>query len=137
VVSYEWRGSFSNNEVSALHAEAFGHSPDDDDWLTQVSRHSLGWVCARESGRLAGFVNVSWNGGEHAFILDTMVSAAAQHRGVGTRLVEVATQHARAAGCTWLHVDFEAGLAPFYLSRCGFRPTAAGVIALAGPARSS
>ena len=98
MVSYEWRGSFRNNEVSALHAEAFGHSPDDDDWLTQLGRHSLGWVCARESGRLAGFVSVAWNGGGHAFILDTMVSAAAQHRGVGTRLVEVATQHARAAG---------------------------------------
>lgn len=130
VVSYEWRGSFANDEVNALHAEGFGHPPDDDDWLTQVSRHSLGWVCARESGRLAGFVNVAWNGGEHAFILDTMVSAAARHRGVGTGLVEMAAQQARAAGCTWLHVDFEPDLGPFYLTSCGFRPTAAGVLAL-------
>ena len=130
MVSYEWRGEFANDEINALHAEAFGHPPDDDDWLTQLSRHSLGWVSARESGRLAGFVNVAWNGGEHAFILDTMVSAAARHRGVGTRLVELATQQARAAGCTWLHVDFEPHLGPFYLTSCGFRPTAAGVLAL-------
>jgi GNAT superfamily N-acetyltransferase len=60
-----------------------------------------------------------------------MVSAAARHRGVGTGLVEVAAQQARAAGCTWLHVDFEPDLGPFYLtSCCGFRPTAAGVLAL-------
>ncbi len=80
---------------------------------------------------------MAWDGGEHAFILDTMVSAAAQHRGIGTRLVDVATQNARAAGCTWLHVDFEAELGPFYLDQCGFRPTAAGVIALGRPAGPS
>jgi ribosomal protein S18 acetylase RimI-like enzyme len=133
VVSYEWRGSFGNDEVNALHAEAFGHPPGGDDWVAQLSRHSLGWVCARQPGRLAGFVNVAWNGGEHAFILDTMVSAAARRRGVGTRLVEEATRGARAAGCTWLHVDFEGHLGPFYLASCGFRPTAAGLIALDQP----
>lgn len=63
MVSYEWRGSFRNDEVAALHAEGFGHPPDDDDWLTQLGRHSLGWACARQSGRLVGFVNVAWNGG--------------------------------------------------------------------------
>jgi ribosomal protein S18 acetylase RimI-like enzyme len=130
VISYQWRGPVANDELSALHAEGFGHPPDDEDWLAQLSAHSLGWVCARESGRLAGFVNVAWDGGGHAFILDTVVSAAAQHRGVGTRLVQVATRHARAAGCAWLHVDFEAELEPFYLASCGFRPTAAGLIAL-------
>ncbi len=134
MVSYEWRGSFRNDEVGALHAEAFEYPPEDDDWLGQLSRHSLGWVCARESGRLAGFVNVAWNGGGHAFILDTMVSRSARHRGVGTRLVQVATSRARDAGCAWLHVDFEAELEPFYLEGCGFRPTPAGVIALGGSA---
>jgi len=137
VITHEWRGPFDNAALNALHAEGFGHRVLEDDWWAQVNRHSLGWVCARESGHLVGFVNVAWNGGEHAFILDTMVSAAAQHRGIGTRLVEVATQNARAAGCTWLHVDFEAELGPFYLDHCGFRPTAAGVIALSGPAGPS
>ncbi|MGH3156761.1 MAG: GNAT family N-acetyltransferase [Streptosporangiaceae bacterium] len=42
----------------------------------------MGWVCARESGRLVGFVNVAWDGGEHAFILDTVVSAAARRGGI-------------------------------------------------------
>ena len=45
-------------------------------------------------------------------------------------LVRHATEHARAAGCTWLHVDFEEHLHEFYLNACGFTPTTAGLIAL-------
>jgi GNAT superfamily N-acetyltransferase len=130
VVSYQWRGSFASSEVNALHAAAFGHPVTDDDWLAQVSRHSLGWVCARAEGDLVGFVNVAWNGGAHAFLLDTVVRPARQHDGLGTQLVAVAAEQAREAGCTWLHVDFEADLEPFYLGCCGFRPTAAGLMAL-------
>jgi GNAT superfamily N-acetyltransferase len=129
-ISYEWRGEFANDEVNALHAEAFGHRVLADDWRAQVREHSLGWVCARPGSELAGFVNVPWDGGVHAFILDTMVAASARHRGVGTRLVAVAAEHARAAGCEWLHVDFEDHLAGFYYQACGFTPTPAGLIAL-------
>jgi hypothetical protein len=42
----------------------------------------------------------------------------------------MAGQQARASGCEWLHVDFEDHLRPFYLDRCGFRATDAGVVAL-------
>jgi hypothetical protein len=35
-----------------------------------------------------------------------------------------------AAGCEWLHVDFEPELRRFYLDACGFRPTDAGLIRL-------
>jgi hypothetical protein len=38
--------------------------------------------------------------------------------------------HANAAGCEWLHVDFERDLAPFYFDACGFRSTDAGLIHL-------
>jgi len=130
VISYQWRGEFTNAQVNALHAEGFHHRLLDDDWLGQVSRHSLGWVCAVEGGELVGFVNVPWDGGVHAFIIDTLVTASARHRGVGTKLVEVAAQNARAAGCEWLHVDFEDELRPFYFGSCGFKPTNAGLIAL-------
>jgi GNAT superfamily N-acetyltransferase len=129
-ISYEWRGEFANGEVNALHAEGFGHRVLADDWRAQVRAHSLGWVCARQGGDLAGFVNVPWDGGVHAFILDTMVAAQARHRGVGTRLVAVAAEHACLAGCEWLHVDFEDHLAGFYYGACGFTPTPAGLIAL-------
>jgi GNAT superfamily N-acetyltransferase len=130
VITYDWRGAFENTELNVLHAEGFGHALLDDDWWAQVSGHSLGWVCARDGGGLVGFVNVAWDGGVHAFILDTLVTPAVRRRGVGTRLAGVATEHARAAGCEWLHVDFGAELGAFYFGGCQFTPTSAGVIAL-------
>ena len=129
-----WRGTFTNAELNALHAEGFGHRVLDDDWQAQLSRHSLGWVTARDShGELAGFVNVAWDGGVHAFLLDTLVTATARHTGIGTALVQVAAAAAKDAGCEWLHVDFEDHLRPFYFGRCGFTPTNAGLYALTGP----
>jgi GNAT superfamily N-acetyltransferase len=132
VIDYAWRGPFANAELNALHAEGFGHRLLDDDWESQVSRHSLGWVSAREGGHLVGFVNVAWDGGVHAFLLDTLVTTTARRRGIGTRLVAVAVDGARAAGCEWLHVDFEDHLRSFYFDGCGFSPTNAGLIALRG-----
>ncbi len=54
-ISYEWRGEFGNAELNALHAEGFGHRVLTDDWRNQLREHSLGWVCARRAGDLAGF----------------------------------------------------------------------------------
>ncbi|MCI3928486.1 GNAT family N-acetyltransferase [Streptomyces sp. AN091965] len=129
-ITYEWRGDFDNAAVNALHAEGFGHPVLDLDWLGQVHRHSLGWVCARDGGDLVGFVNVAWDGGVHAFVLDTVVATGRRRCGVGAGLVAEAARHARAAGCEWLHVDFDDELGPFYFEACGFRPTPAGLIAL-------
>jgi GNAT superfamily N-acetyltransferase len=53
-----------------------------------------------------------------------------RRHGVGTRLVELAVEGARAAGCEWLHVDFEDHLRGFYFDACGFVPTNAGLIEL-------
>jgi GNAT superfamily N-acetyltransferase len=128
--SYQWRGDFDNAEVNALHAEGFGVGSGPADWSGRVRRHSLGWVCGRDRALLIGFVNVAWDGGVHAFILDTMVSAQARRQGVGTGLLAVATDQARAAGCEWLHVDFEEHLRPFYLDAGQFTETGAGVLAL-------
>ena len=130
MVSYEWRGDFASHEVERLHAEGFGHEPYGDDWWARVNAHSLGWVCARDGDDLVGWVNVAWDGAEHAFVLDTVVTAPARRTGVGARLVALATEHARAAGCTWLHVDFEPHLRTFYFDACGFTATDAGLIAL-------
>jgi GNAT superfamily N-acetyltransferase len=137
-ISYEWRGPVANAELEALHAEGFGHEVTGFDWVARLGRHSLGWVCARRDGEregeregeLAGFVNVIWDGGAHAFILDTVVAAAVRGEGIGAALVAAAANGARAAGCDWLHVDFEDHLAGFYFRSCGFRPTQAGLIAL-------
>ncbi len=130
-IDYVWRGEFTNAEVEPLHAAGFERPANPaNDWWTPINRFSLGWVCARENSRLVGFVNVAWDGGVHAFILDTVVAAEVGRRGVGTRLVAVATENARAAGCEWLHVDFEPHLRSFYFDACGFRPTDAGLIQL-------
>jgi GNAT superfamily N-acetyltransferase len=132
-VTYEWRGEFENTEVEVLHAEGFGPEPKGHDWWAQLSRHSLGWVCARETtgGPLVGFVNVAWDGAGHAFVLDTVVATTVRHQGVGVGLIVEAERRARAARCEWLHVDFEEQFAPFYFEACGFRPTPAGLIRLA------
>jgi predicted N-acetyltransferase YhbS len=127
----EWRGDFDNHELNRLHAEAFGHPVlDAEDWAGRVRSHSLGWVTAREGQDLVGFVNVVWDGSVHAFILDTMVKEAKKRQGIGTGLVKEATKHARAAGCEWLHVDFEDKLHSFYYSACGFQSTPGGLIKL-------
>jgi GNAT superfamily N-acetyltransferase len=132
-VIYSWRGAFTSEEANALHAEAFGtrlFSAAEWDWAALATRHSLGWVTARDGAALAGFVNVLWDGLVHAWLQDTMVAAAARHRGVGTGLVDCARREARAAGCDYLHVDFTDGLRDFYLGACGFRPVPAGLLEL-------
>jgi ribosomal protein S18 acetylase RimI-like enzyme len=127
----EWRGIFDNRALNELHAEAFQHRFFDDDWVAQVNAHSLGWVCAWSGAdELVGFVNVAWDGALHAFILDAAVSSKAARQGLGASMVKLATERTRAAGCDWLHVDFEDHLRTFYLDACGFTPTNAGLINL-------
>lgn len=129
-VTLHWRGPFSNEELNRLHAECFDHRVLADDWWGQVNRHSLGWVVQRTGDDLVGFVNVAWDGGVHAFVLDTMVTAPLRRRGLAGELVAAAVAGARAAGCEWLHVDFDPELRAFYFDACGFRPTDAGLIPL-------
>jgi GNAT superfamily N-acetyltransferase len=132
-VSYQWRGGFTNPEVNALHAEAFGtpvFSGQEWNWARLVHRHSLGWVVAREGADLVGFVNVLWDGLVHAWLQDTMVAVSARGRGIGTALVDRARRGAKEAGCEYLHVDFEDQLGAFYYRACGFQPASAGLMAL-------
>jgi ribosomal protein S18 acetylase RimI-like enzyme len=129
-IEYRWRGPLTDAEMVSL-VRAHGGRPAPG-WWDQVRPYSLGWVTARRHGGLVGFVNVAWDGGDHAFLLDTKVASEHQRQGIATALVGQAARHAGAAGCEWLHVDFEEHLTAFYLDACGFRPTAAGLIRLAG-----
>lgn len=128
-VEYGWRGSLENTELERLHAEAFDHPIIDYDWHSQL-KWSLGWVTARSNNLLVGFVNLAWDGGAHAFILDTMVASNHRRRGIAMQWIDRARVEAREAGCEWLHVDFEDHLEEFYLVACGFRATKAGLINL-------
>jgi ribosomal protein S18 acetylase RimI-like enzyme len=135
-VTCQWRGAFDDAELTRLHREAFGTEGSGDEqrrWGELLHAHSLGWVVARDGDALVGFVNVAWDGDAHAFILDTMVSRTHRHRGIGTEVLALAREHARLAGCQWLHVDYEADLTHFYEDACGFAPTSAGLIALSEP----
>jgi GNAT superfamily N-acetyltransferase len=132
-ITFEWRGEFSNGEVHELHAEAFDtrvFTESEWNWREQVARHSLGWVVARRGDSLIGFVNVPWDGFVHAWIQDTMVAKRARREGVGSGLVDIARVEAKAAGCEYLHVDFDEELGQFYWEACGFIPTSAGLIEL-------
>ncbi|MBL7257699.1 GNAT family N-acetyltransferase [Paractinoplanes lichenicola] len=122
------RFEVDDEALSGLHARAFGGDPAVvTPWAARLARHALTWVGAFDGSRLAGFVQVAWDGGAHAFLLDTAVEPGLQHGGIGTALVSAAVAEARAAGCEWVHVDFEPHLAHFYRDRCGFAPTVAGL----------
>lgn len=128
-VSYTWRGPLTDHEMVELTESHDGHAVAG--WWDRISPHSLGWVAARTGDdALVGFVNVAWDGGDHAFLIDTKTRGTHQRRGIGTELVRHAAIHATVAGCEWLHVDFEPELARFYLGTCGFRRTDAGLIHL-------
>ncbi|GHA16816.1 N-acetyltransferase [Devosia pacifica] len=99
--------------------------------FADILERSLVHVGAFEGDELIGFVNVAWDGGQHAFLLDTCVLPVFRRRGVATKLVNLATDAARSRGVTWLHVDFEPHLTAFYRV-CGFSATAAGLIRLKG-----
>ena len=122
-----------NEDLNALRDAAWA-GVGDQDW-GPILRRSLGWVGATDGDRLVGFINVAWDGGVHAFLLDTTVHPDYQRRGIGRALVREAAAMARASGAEWLHVDYEDELDSFYRC-CGFRPTAAGVLDLTRPAPS-
>ena len=130
--TFSWRGEVDDYELVALVDSYGGRS--EPGWWNRVRSHSLGWVTARAGNSLVGFVNVAWDGGDHAFLLDTKVHPDLRRRGIGTHLVEVAILEAKRAGCERIEVDFDdaEGLASFYFDACGFRPTNAGLVHLFG-----
>jgi GNAT superfamily N-acetyltransferase len=132
-IRYSTNPPVHNGELNALFEAAWpGHTPRD--FFPMLIR-SLGYVCAYTEDQLIGFVNVAWDGGKHAFLLDPTVRPDRQRQGIGSELVRQAAELARSKGAEWLHVDYESRLAKFYC-RCGFRETAAGLMNLKTTRRS-
>ena len=117
----------TNAAMNALFAASWPDHREAD--FAPVLARSLLYVCAHAGDRLIGFVNVAWDGGIHAFLLDTTVHPDFQRRGIGMRLVREAADVARARGIAWLHVDYEPHLDGFYRA-CGFERTLAGLMRL-------
>ena len=111
MIEYRIDPHLSNEALNRLFGAAWAqHSPSD---FSRVLAHSLAYIGAfAADDELIGFVNLAW-----------------QRRGIGKELVIGAIEQARLRGCTWLHVDFEARLEPFY-AQCGFTPTQAGLVHL-------
>ena len=126
-VSYHISPPLNNEQLNILFAAAWPHHARRD--FAPVLAHSLACICAFQEETLVGFVNLAWDGGIHAFLLDTTVHPARQRQGIGRHLVTHAVAEARRHGMHWLHVDYEPHLEPFYHA-CGLTPTLAGLLRL-------
>ncbi len=113
-------------DLDGLFRAAWGNPAGD---YSKILPRSLVHLGADEGDRLVGFVNVAWDGGKHAFLLDTSVHPDMQRQGLATRLVKQAAELAGQRGAEWLHVDYEPHLAGFH-EGCGFRQTGAALIQL-------
>jgi hypothetical protein len=84
-VTYHWRGRLTDADVVELVRSHGGRAVVG--WWDQVREHSLGWVTARtQDGTPVCFVNVAWDGGDHAFPSrheDTWEPPATRHRNDG------------------------------------------------------
>ncbi|WP_435590941.1 GNAT family N-acetyltransferase [Nocardia sp. bgisy118] len=124
------RFAVDDEELSRLHTDAFGGDHVPSPWTARLERHSRSWVGAFVGNRLVGFVHAVWDGGRHAFLLDTVVAPDFQHQRIGTSLVAALIGDLRELGIEWLHVDYEPHLNSFYRDTCGFRTTDAGLLRL-------
>jgi ribosomal protein S18 acetylase RimI-like enzyme len=123
-IQYYISPPLTNNELNLLFAASWpAHAWCD---FSPILQRSLAYVCAYDQNRLVGFVNLAWDGGIHAFILDTTVHPAMRRRGIGQALVKQAISVAQERGIEWLHVDYEPHLQGFY-RQCGFQHTEAGI----------
>jgi ribosomal protein S18 acetylase RimI-like enzyme len=92
-VIYQVSPNVTNEELNRLFAAAWSnHGPRD---FGPVLSHSLAYICARYGEHLIGFVNLAWDGGLHAFVLDTTVHSDFQRQGIGRQLVQGAVSVAR------------------------------------------
>ncbi|QFP75421.1 GNAT family N-acetyltransferase [Deinococcus sp. AJ005] len=115
--------------LGQLRQAAWGGQDDGQRWQPVLER-SLTWITAFDGETLVGFVNMAWDGGVHAFLLDTTVHPEWARRGIGTELVRRAAAAAREhGGLEWLHVDYTPHLTGFY-EGCGFASTPAGLLKL-------
>ena len=87
------RFAVDDQQLSMLHARAFaGNTTDVRPWSQRLEKHALTWVGAFDAEQLVGFIQVIWDGGAHAFLLDTAVDPDRRHHGIGANLVNLPVQ---------------------------------------------
>ena len=117
----------SNDVINELFFNAWENHQWKD--FMPILDKSLVYIGAFSATKLIGFVNIAWDGGSHAFLLDTTVHMDWQRRGIGKRIIENAIAITREHGVEWIHVDYESRYKDFYTA-CGFFATNAGLIYL-------
>lgn len=73
-IDFRVRFDVDDVQLSQLHHDAFGGNYELVPWGSRLHRHSKSWVGAFHGTVLCGFVNAAWDGGKHAFLLDTAVA---------------------------------------------------------------
>ena len=115
----------TDDELNQLFLASWpGHVPRS---FASVLARSLVYFGAYLGSRPVGFVNVAWDGGVHAFLLDPTVHPDFRRQGIGLALLRSAASVAANSGVEWLHVDYETALEPFYRA-AGFEATRAGLL---------
>jgi ribosomal protein S18 acetylase RimI-like enzyme len=129
-IRYVVRGEIDNDAFNRVHAAAFAHRVLRWDWSRQFQQHSLTWVCAFDEDEVIGFVNLTWDGGVHGFLLDSAVVPDRQGQGIGRRLVdELLEDGVKRAPLEWIHVDSSSDLMDGFYRPAGFESTPAGLVA--------
>jgi GNAT superfamily N-acetyltransferase len=108
----------TNEALNALFAVSWPEYKARD--FEPVHSRSLAYICAYDNERLIGYVNLAWDGGIHAFLLDTTVHPDRQREGIGVELVRQAVMEASARGiewCMWITSHICAG----FTNAVGFR----------------
>ncbi len=129
IITYKQSPVVSNEALSELYRLGWDKPGQVVYDFQPIHKRSLGFFCAYSGHKLVGYVNLAWDGGVHAFLLDPTVHPAFQHQGIGRELVLHAIELARESGLEWVHVDYEPHLDGFY-KNCGFQPTLAGLVNL-------
>lgn len=127
MIDFVFNPPLSKPELNRLFAAAWPQFKEAD--FSGELEHSLVYIGAFSGQTLVGYVQLAWNGGVHAFLLDPTVYPDFQRQGIGKTLVLKALEVALERGLEWVHVDYEPHLEGFYRS-CGFRPTLAGLVRL-------
>jgi ribosomal protein S18 acetylase RimI-like enzyme len=97
------------------------------DQVSQTIGCSYFWAGCFTAGQLVGYVEAISDGIDDAYIRNLIVHPEYQRRGLGLKLLGLATERIKAAGIKMANVLFEPQLAPFY-RKAGFTIIAGGLI---------
>ena len=121
-------GAVTNQELNHLWQSVYADHQDRD-FTAEIAGEHVDHVIARLRGELIGFAKIVRDGGQHAFLLDPIVTPLHQRKGLGREMIMHLVDHAKSHRARYLHVDFTPENEGFYQS-LGFEPSRAGIMRL-------